>query len=287
MSRAPLLRRFAAGAQPLAAVEWPGDAPPLLFVHGNGFHARCWDAVIEALPNRALALDLRGHGSSAAPVTPIRWPDFADDVLACINACDAHGAIGVGHSLGGHALVMAAARRPDAFAALLLLDPVMFPARAYGADSEPPAGVLRRRNRFASPEEMRERFAARPPFAQWDARVLADYCHYGLASAGEGGGFVLACAPGTEAAVYATGRAADANPWLYLAQIKTPVWVVRSGRVDPDNAFSRSPTAPELASSFVLGRDIVAAACSHYIPMEKPSDVAGLTRELAHSLNAI
>ena len=35
------------------------------------------------------------------------------------------GAVGVGHSLGGHAMALAAAMEPAAFSSLLLVDPVI------------------------------------------------------------------------------------------------------------------------------------------------------------------
>jgi lipase len=114
--------------------------------------------------------------------------------------------------------------------------------------------------------------------------VLDDYCRHALAAAGEGDGWKLACAPETEAAVYATARAAEANPWPHLSKIQAPVWVVRSGRADAHSAFSRSPTAPNLAAHLRRGHDSVAPALSHFLPMESPPFCADLVKRVLADL---
>lgn len=252
-------------------VDWPGEAPAAVFVHGAGFHARCWDAVIEAVPRRCVAVNLRGHGGVEAPAGALRWPDFAADVIAACDAAGVRGAIGVAHSLGGYVAAVAAALRPDLFRALWLIDPVILPAAAYGGEIPTPAA--RRRTSFASPEEMCARFAARPPFSRWTARVLDDYCHFGLRP--DGG---LWCEPEFEAQIYATAAAREADPYVLLAQVRIPVHVRRSGRVDADNLFSRSPTAPDLAQHFLRGEDRVELRYSHFLPMEAPELVAEWVR---------
>jgi hypothetical protein len=44
--------------------------------------------------------------------------------------------------------------------------------------------------------------------------------------------------------------------------------------------LSASPTAPDLASRFARGRDILVPGRSHYIPMEDPEAVAEEIRRL-------
>src|SRR3546814_17329041 len=67
-----------------------------------------------------------------------------------------------------------------------------------------PAGhpVARRRNVWTDVEEMRARFADRPPYATWDPQVLVYYCTSGMLHAAEGEGLQLACAPALDASVY-------------------------------------------------------------------------------------
>ena len=49
------------------------------------------------------------------------------------------------------------------------------------------------------------RYAPKPPFDAWDARVLHDYCTFGVVPDPEGG-WQLACRPEYEAEVYLTSR---------------------------------------------------------------------------------
>src|ERR1051325_2009778 len=195
----------------MAVWDWPGDGPPLLFAHATGFHGRCWDQIIGGLPGRrAIAVDCGGHGRSAKPDPPFPWRNFGHDLAEVARQLDLRDAIGVGHSMGGHSVTLAAALRPEAFSSLLLLDPTIFERDYYGQPKRHDASfVLKRRNRWASPGEMFERFHDRSPFANWRPEVLRDYCEFGLLP--DGDGYVLACPPAVEAAIYADSNAAASN----------------------------------------------------------------------------
>ena len=97
-------------------------------------------------------------------------------------------AIAIGHSMGGHSLVSATILQPEIFAALVLVDPVIFPPEYYRAPPPDASYIARRRNRWASPQEMYQRFSARPPFAAWRPEALRSYCDFALLP--DGGSFV-------------------------------------------------------------------------------------------------
>src|SRR5664279_166551 len=190
----------------IAVFEWGerrADQPSILFVHATGFHARIWDQVIALLPGyHCLALDLRGHGRSSKPSPPYHWHLFGEDVVAVAQALGLTGAVGVGHSIGGHAVTLAAARQPALFARLLLIDPVIIAEENYTGVTEYDHFTARRRSEWGSPDEMVARFKDRPPFNAWKPEVLRDYADYGLLPNSNGSGYVLACAPDFEAATY-------------------------------------------------------------------------------------
>lgn len=283
----PREERLRANGIELAYFEW-GTAfrehgAPLLLAHATGFHARCWDQVVRHLGERhVIALDQRGHGrSDKTAITS--WEIFGRDLDAFVRQLDLRQVIGVGHSMGGHALVDAAAASPQRFRQLVLLDPVIGAPGAYGGgwsvslvegDVHPTA---RRKRHFASAEEMVERFRNRPPYAVFEPQALRDYCTYGLLPA-PGGGFDLACAPETEASIYMTSLT---NPGVHasIRALDLPVLVVRAKQAPPERSamdFSFSPTWPGLAQAFRRGRDLLWADHTHFLPMEIPRRVAEL-----------
>ena len=268
---APELHFVPAGELKVAVWEWPGDLPALLFAHATGFHGRCWDHIARRFPGRrVLALEFRGHGRSSIPAPPIPWPDFAQDVLAVAHRFHLRGAIGVGHSMGGHALVAATIRNPAIFSALVLVDPVIFPPEYYGAPPPDASYIVRRRNRWASPAEMFERFRARLPFSAWREEALRNYCDYVLLP--DGDGFTLACPPAVEAAIYGRCNAPENNLYAGIPGVMQPVTVLRAGTTPASAVLdvNASPTGPGLAACFPHGRDVFLPNRNHYIPMEAP-----------------
>jgi len=280
----PIESRVAANGVDLALFEWPGQDPPIFFCHATGFHARCWDQIVARLGGRrCFAMDTRGHGRSSKPAPPYRWRNFGADVAAVARSLNLAGAIGVGHSMGGHAVTLGAALRPESFSSLLLIDPVIRPRDGYIGPWTEAHFVSKRRNRWKSADEMFERFENRPPFVLWDRAVLRDYCDYGLLP--DGDEFVLACPPLIEASVYENSPAPESNIYPEIATIKIPVHVVRAGKApDPGDVMSRSPTAPDLAASFQRGTDLCFMDRSHFIPMEDPALVSKLITQLAPAL---
>ncbi len=263
--------------------------PTLLFVHATGFHARVWDQVIARLPRvHSIALDQRGHGRSEKKRL-LHWRVVGQDQAALVEALALENIVGVGHSMGGHAMIDAAAACGDRFRRLLLVDPVVFPPDHY-LDGDVPARfsegpmhpAAKRRNHFDSVEAMIDRLKGRSSFPRFDPRSFRDYCMHGLRPAEHGNGFELACPPEIEASVYMSTRT---NGAIYESarSLEIPVLVLRAQEprdelVGP-MAFSTSPTWPGLAAEFPNGREIHFPDKTHFLPMEIPDEVAALIRK--------
>jgi len=250
-----------------------------LFCHATGFHARIWDQVIDRLPERrCIAFDSRGHGRSGKPAPPYPWRNFGADVAALAETLGLTGAIGVGHSLGGHAVTLGSALQPSAFSALVLFDPVIRPRDEYRGPWKETPFVAKRRNSWASAQQMFERFENRQPFDAWDRQVLMDYCQYALQA--DGDGYVLACPPAIEAPIYEGSTEVASDIYAEIATIQIPVHIVRAGlKPDPGNVMGLSLTAPDLAASFAHATDTCLAGHSHFIPMEAPALAAKMIEE--------
>ncbi len=181
------------------------------------------------------------------------------------------GAMGVGHSLGGHAMALAAALEPAVFSRLLLVDPVIQSADRYNGSFTDADFIARRRARWKSVEEMYERFRTRLPFSAFKPEILHDYCQYGLLP--DGAEFVLACPPEIEAEIYRRWNRPEADISAELATIQQPTVIMRSGRLMQEEKFdlSASATDPKLASRIPNAQDVYLGEASHFIPMEYPS----------------
>jgi pimeloyl-ACP methyl ester carboxylesterase len=78
--------------------------------------------------HRVVAVDLRGHGHSAAPEQDYTVPGHADDVAWMIGELGLYKPVVVGHSMGGAVAFDLAARYPERLGAIVAVDaPVVVP----------------------------------------------------------------------------------------------------------------------------------------------------------------
>jgi len=281
----PVERRIAIDGVELCYFEWgqrDPQQPTVVLVHATGFHARCWDRVIANLDRsrHVIAIDQRGHGRSAK-VPPFNWESFGHDFSGFVDALNLARIVGVGHSMGGHVVVQAAARAPARFERLVLVDPVIMDPALYASlksmmVTQQPQDhpTSKRNNRWASWREMFDRLSGRGSFSVWRADVLEDYCRWGLSPNPDGAGFVLACPPLVEAAIYTGSGGRDIHE--LFARIDVPVTVLRGEkrtRLETMD-FLASPTWEHLADQFPKGRDVYLPHLTHFIPMQDPALVA-------------
>ncbi len=225
--------------------------PPAVLVHGTGFCAATWRAVAEALSDAYVvyAYDRRAHGRSSAPATGYDFRDFADDLLAFLDALDLHHVYGIGHSAGGADVLLAAALRPDAFARVYVHEaPVGDPAEqtdpGEGLNEEACLHLRDRANRraeFLSRDDVFARYGSREPFDRWRPDILREYIEHGFKE-GADGIVRLACTPDNEARMMeplmllslqryrGDGRG---DPFAELPRITCPVVASVSGGSDP------------------------------------------------------
>ena len=177
--------------------------PKVFFSHATGFHGRVFDTTISFLGDKytCYSMDHRGHGRSGwNGDAPLHWIAFADDLLEVSHeCCGEEKMVGVGHSMGAAALLMAALKKPEKFSALVLYEPIIFPPEMrmlFGLRDESPLAVLakKRRDAFASYDEAISNFSKKPPMNAFDTSVLRDFVMHGLAP--ESAGFN--CSPPDE-----------------------------------------------------------------------------------------
>lgn len=252
-----------------------GEGPGILLSHATGFHAHCMAPLAAALPRRrCFGLDHRGHGDADA-VDPSRllWSSYGDDALAAAHhACEVVGGpvTGVGHSMGGASLIMAAVREPDLFSALYLYEPIVFPppdpAGSPRSESPLPAGARRRRAVFPDARTALDNFAAKKPMASFDPAVREAYVRHGFSECDDG--ITLKCAPEHEARTYETG--ATSGAWETLGSLIVPTWVM-SGAAAPFQPSSFAHLVAERIPGAVFVRW---DEMGHFGPLEHPARIA-------------
>ena len=259
----------------LALHDLGGSGAPVLFAHATGFCGPIWGPVAEHLADhRCWALDFRCHGRSTRPADDdLSWLGTGDDVLAVVDALGLEGAVGVGHSMGGAALLLAEQRRPGTFASLWLFEPIVIPAGSPLGDPESnplSIGAARRRETFASMEAAYDNFASKPPMSAFDPRSLRAYVDGGFEELADGTAR-LCCRAADESRFYLMGAHHGASE--HLGDVTCPTIVVR-GAPDP----GPYDLAPAVASGVADGRLEELPQVTHFGPLEDPALIAASIR---------
>jgi pimeloyl-ACP methyl ester carboxylesterase len=108
----------------MGVVEFGGDGPGILLLHGLMGRARTWWSCAQWLTGygRVVGLDARGHGRSPRSPAGACTEDFADDAAELITSLELGPAVVIGHSMGGlHAWTLAA-RHPELVRAIVVED---------------------------------------------------------------------------------------------------------------------------------------------------------------------
>ncbi len=102
-----------------------GDhGPPVVLVHGWGNNRTFWDPHISTLSenHRVVTLDLAGFGESGDNRAAWTMESFGQDVVAVVDALGLDGVILVGFSMGGAAVLEAAASIQERVSGVVLVD---------------------------------------------------------------------------------------------------------------------------------------------------------------------
>lgn len=177
----------------LTVGRWAGaeGAPVVLAVHGITANHLSWAAVARALDGAVtlVAPDLRGRGRSNELPPPYGMRAHADDLAAILDELELVRVALVGHSMGAFVATTAAARHPERFGPMVLVDgglslPVP-PAAGIDAMIEAVIGpaMARLSMTFESRAAYREFWQAHPAFADSWSDDAENYVQYDLVGA--------------------------------------------------------------------------------------------------------
>lgn len=268
-----------------AALAPSGSKPILHWAHANGFNGQTYDRLLAPLADRydIYAWDARGHGHSKMPANPLdlrNWYVYRDDLeKLALRLTDKAGQkiwLG-GHSMGGCASVLLAAKRPDLVAGLVLVDPVIIPylaglvAKLRGMLTGRGHGLMelakKRRRDWPDAATVEKVYTGRGAFATWQDGFLQDYLAGGLlpltdaADDDSDNQVQLACDPQWEAANF---KGPQVNLLPHILRLRVPLTLLRAARGSTTRmtwAFNRVPVDKEVAT--IQG-------ATHFLPMEMP-----------------
>ncbi len=265
-----------------------GDSgPPLHLAHANGFPPEAYEGLLDQL-----CPDFRVYAWKARPLWPgsqpseiKNWSTFRDDLLRFFGQIGERGWIGVGHSLGGVASMMAALQAPELFQALVVIDPPLFLpweslawkliSRIGMAHRLHPLvkGTLRRRTEFDSRRALFSSYRKKRIFQFIDDPNLWAYVN-AIGKERAEGGVALTYSPQCEARIYVTGILFDSQIWKQLDRLAVPLLLVR-----PTYAPAFSDAATEKLLRQVPQASLVTIpASTHLVPLERPREVAEAVR---------
>ncbi len=105
-------------------LDWGGDGPPVMVLHGLASSAHWYDIVAPLLRNdfRIVAPDQRGHGQTTQAPSGYDWATLSKDVSGLMDHLGIPQAAVLGHSWGGHVASGLAAYSPERVSRVVMID---------------------------------------------------------------------------------------------------------------------------------------------------------------------
>ncbi|CAG8640489.1 12422_t:CDS:2 [Acaulospora morrowiae] len=269
-------------------IEGPGfeketscEKTTIIFAAANGFHKEIYEPVINGLNEKRerwnggtmWALDGSNQGDSAVANQDIlpdsyNWSDLSRDILQVIDYFNIKGPIvGVGHSLGGCAILMAEILRPGTFSSLVAIDPVLYPYKSKEFAISSFQLALKRKDTWQNRDAAKESFLKHNFFKSWDPEVLNIHIKYGLRDL-PSGEVTLKCPKIQEHYTFTHDSDTLIETFQRLHEIQCPVLFITGKKSTTINPLD---LALFKASRCKHG-DLIILDTGHLVVMEKPKE---------------
>lgn len=228
--------------QNIPHIEFGGAGPVLHFAHPNAYPPACFRQFLAPFTDqyRVMALEQRPLWPGQRPDDLTDWRLLVDDLIRFFEQEGLRDVIGLGHSLGAVVTIVAAARRPDLFRHLVLIDPVFMPSAVLEAIAQLPDGVeslplltaaRRRRTQWPDRQAAFEHYRPKPVFARFSDESLWDYVNNNIVPDGKDG-VTLRFSRDWEAHLYHQMMHSGDLVWDYLPQVTQATLAVRAAETD-------------------------------------------------------
>ena len=253
----------------LAGLDFGGDGPPVLLLHGLAGHAGEWADTAAWLARRArvVALDARGHGGSERVPADVSPAAHVDDAVFAVERLELGPAVLVGQSLGGHTALLVAAERPELVRGLVVAEASPDGGDDDGGGGEVGASLRRWPVPFASREAAVEFFGG----PSLNAEAWADGLE--LRDGGWWPRFDV------EVMVRTLEEAFRRSYWEEWERIACPTLVVRAGSGAITAAHARAMT-----DRLPRARLVEVAGAGHDLHLDRPAEWRRVLSEFLDSL---
>ncbi len=284
------------GAAPAATnmpfFELGGTGAPLHFLHANGYPPGCYRPLLNQLAAQyhVFGMMLRPLWPDSNPEEIKDWRPFSEDLRRYLHDVHAGPVIGMGHSIGAIVTLRAALQEPELFRALVLMDPVLLPARrirqlralrAVRLDRRVKKwanAALRRRRHFDSLNKLFAGYRRREIFRLYSDENLRALIE-GLTRPSQEAGYELVYSPEWEARIYETGIWRDWDLWSGIRTLKMPTLFLRGEQTD--TFFVRTAEIAQERNPNIAVQTIPNA--THLVPLERPGKVAQAVKDFVRN----
>lgn len=247
------------------------------FSHANGFPAQSYEYLFSMIENANIGfIDTMGHAdySNMIDLTHLR-----DELIDEIEAEHQQPIVGMGHSSGAAATLLAAAKRPELFEKIILLDPVIFSGRkrlaiwlskklGFWESFSPAKRAMVRRVDFSDRSEAFDYFKQKALFKNFHPESFKSYIQHGLTPNEDG--MKLAFSAKVEADIF---RNVPVKMPTNLRKLKgTIIYGDKSGIIGKADINWWRKNVPNL--------DIVSFDGEHLFPLEAPQQTAELLNRI-------
>jgi pimeloyl-ACP methyl ester carboxylesterase len=257
--------------------DFGGSGPLLHFAHSNGYPPACFRQMLQPLTDHfhVVGICLRPLWPGSEPEELQSWDVVATDLKQFFAQQGYRQVIGVGHSLGAVATMMAAGQAPDLFHSLVLIEPVFLPPQILNMIAVQPEAAenmpllpLTRRRRTHWPDRQTafDHFRPKPVFHRWSDEVLWDYVDHALHET-DNGEVTLTYRREWEARFYAQP---PLTVWEEIPKVTQPTLAIRGAESD-----TLLPQSWQLWQELQQGATFVEILeAGHMVPMERPQQLA-------------
>lgn len=251
---------------------------PACFYPANGFPVGTYSTFLKRLTakHELSCIELRACWPNIGkPAQQTNWELYADDLIDFIEKNYNKPVVGIGHSQGATASIIAASKRPELFESLITIEPafvddgiakllqlVPYAIKKY---TQPLKSGLNKQDVWESKEAFYEDCRKNRAYKRISNEVLTDFANYGLKSNGKGQ-FTLIFPAAWEASNYALAP----SIWKYLRKIEIPIQVI-AGK--PSVFFNHKLRAKWMHVSANSTMEIN-SNFGHLFPLESPKTCA-------------